>query len=455
MTKNEALRALPQTDFIITTPHGEALCNEFGTKTAKAAIKYAINCIRQSILEEKEIYSEVLLFKIAKEYINIKPSPSKVINGTGIILHTNLGRAPLSKKAIEAVVNACGYTDIEFNKETGERGDRAAQTQQLLCEIASCEDAMVVNNNASALLLALFATTNGKAAVVSRGEMVEIGGSFRVNEIMQLCGAPIMEVGTTNRTHKEDYEKAAQSGGAGVLLKVHTSNYKIEGFTCDVSIRDICDIAHKNKLPVIADIGSGVLLPREYYGFDEPSVADAIKAGADIVCFSADKLMGGPQAGVICGKKMWIDKLKAHPFARAARLDKLNLAALNATLLQLRVGEQAASEIPVLQMINKTTQQKEQQANQMLNKLKSIAQNTEISVIKTQNPIGGGSVPCKNFESFAVCIKVKNPQHLALKLRNLQVPIIGYIKENAFVIDVGTLLLGDDEIIVRELKGLI
>jgi L-seryl-tRNA(Ser) seleniumtransferase len=392
----------------------------------------------------KEVDSYVLL--------NMK----RVVNGTGTILHTNLGRAVISDEAAERVKNlVTGYSNLEYDLESGVRGSRYSHFEKIVTKITGAEAAMAVNNNAAAVLLILSALAKNKEVVVSRGELVEIGGSFRVPDVMSQSGSILTEVGTTNKTHLYDYENAINENTAA-LLKVHTSNYKIVGFTEAVSVNELAELAHKHNIPIIEDIGSGVLVDLSKYGLEyEPTVQASIKAGADIVCFSGDKLLGGPQAGIIVGKKSLINKIKKHPLTRALRIDKFTAIALECVFHDYIDENKAVKNIPVLKLINKEYEEIKKQADIMLKKLVvEIGANCEIKIEGCESQIGGGSLPLERIESFALMFKPLSMTTASLEkqLRHMDTPIVGRIVNDYFLIDLRTVLEGEDEIILQAFR---
>ena len=347
------LRQIPSVDLLLQQAEIKALRQEYGDELVLETLRQTLDDFRKSFHLSKIDFSIPEFVKQVTHNLEMKTQPTllPVINATGVILHTNLGRAVLAEDARMRLdmVNQ-GYSTLEFDLETGGRGSRSVHAQDLLVRLTGAEDALVVNNNAAAVLLVLTALANRKQVVISRGQLVEIGGGFRVPEVMKVSGAKLVEVGTTNRVRIEDYEEALKNG-AGFVMRAHTSNFKIIGFTEETELTGLIEVAHKGNALFIDDIGSGALIDTTQFGLSkEPLVQDSIKAGADIVCFSGDKLLGGPQAGIIVGKKELIAKIKKHPLARAVRADKLCLAALEATLLHYVKGK-ALTNIPVWKMI--------------------------------------------------------------------------------------------------------
>lgn len=372
----------------------------------------------------------------------------KVINGTGTVIHTNLGRSVISeriaKKASEII---SGYSNLEYNLETGLRGSRYSHFEKLLCKITGAEAAIVVNNNAAAVLLVLNTLAKDKEVVVSRGELVEIGGSFRVPDVMIQSGAKLVEIGTTNKTHIKDYEEAINED-TGVLLKVHTSNYKVVGFSESVSVENVAKLGKSRNVPVVEDIGSGVLIDLSEYGLTyEPTVQQSIKQGADIVSFSGDKLLGGPQAGIIVGKKDYIDKMKKNPLTRAFRIDKLTVSILESVLLEYLDKEKAVQNIPTLNMITQPISKIEKRAAKLVGQLNVlVGEYCNINIEDCYSQVGGGSLPLERIPSKSVVVfsDVLSSAKIERKLRHSEIPVITRITNDRIVVDMRT--VNDDEI---------
>ena len=450
--REQLLRALPKVDALCQTQELTALRNTYGDKAVVESVRQVLAALRQGILSGKVQAlpsADILHHQIRDQVIqNDLPSLRTVINGTGIILHTNLGRACLSEKAAQAAADAARrYSNLEYDIAQGQRGSRYTHIEALLCRLTGAESALVVNNNAAAVLLVLSALTQGGQVVVSRGELVEIGGSFRVPDIMEACGAQLKEVGTTNKTHLSDYQKAI-TPETKALMKVHTSNYRIVGFTETPSLSALVELGHKNGLPVIEDLGSGCLVSLNQFGiWDEPSVQDSLKAGVDVVSFSGDKLLGGPQAGIILGRKNYIDILKKHPLTRAMRVDKMTLAALEATLRSYENG--CLEEIPVLNMLSVSPEALQQKAQKLASML--AASGITASIVPVEGRVGGGSVPNQSLTSFAVSL-TGDVNALEEALRLGMHPIIGRIHNDAYLLDVRTLWEEDFPVIVAAIK---
>lgn len=450
--KEQLLRALPKVDVLCQSQELTALRQEYGDKAVVDAVRQVLATLRQQILEGavQNLPSTEVLYRQIRECViqNDLPSLRTVINGTGIILHTNLGRACLSEKAAQAAADAARrYSNLEYDIAKGQRGTRYVHIEDLLCRLTGAESALVVNNNAAAVLLVLSALTQGGQVVVSRGELVEIGGSFRVPDIMEACGAQLKEVGTTNKTHLSDYQKAI-TPETKALMKVHTSNYRIVGFTETPSLSALVELGHKNGLPVIEDLGSGCLTNLEQFGIhDEPSIQDSLKAGVDVVSFSGDKLLGGPQAGIILGKKKYIDILKKHPLTRAMRVDKMTLAALEATLRSYESG--CLEEIPVLDMLSASVEVLQQKAEVLASLLEESG--ITAAIVPVEGRVGGGSAPNQSLPSFAVAL-TGDVNTLEEKLRLGLHPIIGRIHNDQYLLDVRTLWEEDFPVIVAAIK---
>ena len=374
-----------------------------------------------------------------------------VINATGVVLHTNLGRAPMSEETARAMAEcSIGYVNLEIDPDDGKRGSRQAHVELLLCRLTGAEAALVVNNNASAVLLVLSSLAKRKEVIVSRGQVVEIGGGFRIPDVMRQSGAKLVEVGTTNRTYISDYDEAITPRTAA-LLRIHSSNFKVVGFTESVEIGDLVGLGKRYEIPVLDDIGSGCLIDATQFDLEyEPLVQDSVKAGVGLVMFSADKLLGGPQAGIIVGREELVAKLRKHPLARAVRIDKVRLAGLAATLLHYVKGE-TESKIPVWQMISMPVEDIEKRARKWVNALGECA-----SVIEGQSMIGGGSIPGGIIPTRLVCVSFGGGiKELADKLRKGSPAIIGRVENNKLLLDPRTVLLEEDEFLVKRLSSVL
>ncbi|MFC1953718.1 L-seryl-tRNA(Sec) selenium transferase [Chloroflexota bacterium] len=455
---NNEFRNLPSVDRLISEVRIKQLAGNYPHELLVSLIRQKLESERQVIAAQKMPSSieEIINSVCAQLSHLVNPSLRPVINATGVVLHTNLGRAPLSHEAIKAMDTvAADYSNLEFDLDGGIRGSRHSHIESLLCQLSGAEAAMVVNNNASAVLLSLTALTRRKEVIVSRGEAVEIGGSFRIPDVMRQSGAKLVEVGTTNCTYITDYEQAITPRTAA-LMRVHSSNFQVIGFTHTTTLEEIADLGKKQDLIVIDDLGSGCFLDTTTFGLaPEPMVQQSIAAGGGLACFSGDKLVGGPQAGIILGKKQIIDKLKKHPLARAVRIDKIGLAGLRATLVHYLKGE-ATSKIPVWQMVSTPLDEINRRAGVWVEALGALAR-----VIDGESMIGGGSLPISGLPTRLVAIGEGNQKGknsalaLARRLRrNEKLPIIGRISDDVLLLDPRSVLPEEDEIVLQILRGL-
>ncbi len=464
MDKKAYYRSIPKVDILMETDKIKSLEKKCNREHILQSIRKVTDGLREFINNsecEEEINNKIqsVIIDIVDEVksyteYNLK----KVVNGTGTILHTNLGRAIISDETAERIkLLVTGYSNLEYNLEDGIRGSRYSHFEKIITKITGAEAAVAVNNNAAAILLILSAICKGKEVIVSRGELVEIGGSFRVPDVMEQSGCILKEIGTTNKTHLYDYENSINEN-TGALLKVHTSNYRIVGFTESVAVDDLTSLAHKYNLPVIEDIGSGVLIDLSKYGLSyEPTVQASINGGADIVCFSGDKLLGGPQAGIIVGKKDLIDKIKKHPLTRALRIDKFTACALESVFLYYMDEEKAVSNIPVLKLINRKKDELKHTADLLYDRLIKVLENKcEIVIEDCQSQIGGGSLPLERIDSISLNFKPNSMTTSSLenKLRHLHTPIVGKVVNDRFVIDLRTVLNGEEKIILEAFKNI-
>ena len=453
-------RSIPKVDVLLENPDIVTLIENHHRDVVVDVIREEIDKLRNFIKEnddvnliEEKINNLIENIKISTEKVysyNIK----KVINGTGTILHTNLGRAIISKKHADYLSEVVtSYSNLEYNLEEGKRGERYSHFEKLICKITGAEAAMAVNNNAAAVMLVLSSMAAEKEVIVSRGELVEVGGKFRIPDVMKSSNAHLVEIGTTNKTHLEDYEDAI-SENTGAFLKVHTSNFKILGFTESVSIEELCKLGREKDIPVIEDIGSGVLIDLSKYGLEyEPTVQDSIKAGVDVVSFSGDKLLGGPQAGIIVGKKKYIDKMKKNPLTRAFRIDKFTATILEMIFHEYLNEEDAIKNIPVLSLITKDLKEIEKNTNDLFNKIEKLKDVADINVEDTLSQIGGGSLPAERIKSKSVTIMPKNisTQFLEAKLRAGKNPVVGRISEEKLILDMRTVLEDEIDILAQKL----
>lgn len=464
MDKNKYYRHIPKVDILMESDEIKSLCKSSSREHVLESVRNVTEDLREFINDsdnEIEINKklESVIEEIKKEVKSYTSfNMKKVINGTGTILHTNLGRALISNDVATRLQKlVTSYSNLEYDLEAGVRGSRYFHFEKIVTKITGAESAMAVNNNAAAVLLILTALAKDKEVVVSRGELVEIGGSFRVPDVMAQSGGKLVEVGTTNKTHLYDYESAINEETAA-LLKVHTSNYKIVGFTESVMVEELAELAHKHNIPVIEDIGSGVLVDLSKYGLGyEPTVQASIKAGADIVCFSGDKLLGGPQAGIIVGKKSLIDKIKKHPLTRALRIDKFTAIALECVFHEYINEERAVKNIPVLKLINRSVEDIKNQTVELYEKLiTEIGEYCEIKMDSCESQIGGGSLPLERINSFCLLLRPLNMTTATLEkqLRHVETPVIGRVVNDFFLIDFRTVLEGEEELILKAFKNI-
>ncbi len=451
MKPSDALRRLPSLDHLLHSPAADPLLQYAGHGMVVYALREVLEHSRQEILKHgAPLPGDDALLASAHDLLNkwLTPSLVPVINASGIILHTNLGRAPLSAAALEAMLDSGqGYSNLEFDLATGKRGSRLVHAEAMLKRLLGVEAALVVNNNAGAVLLTLSALARGKKVAISRAQLVEIGGGFRVPDVMRQSGAHLVEVGTTNRVHLRDYEEAIQ-GGVELVLCAHASNFKIVGFTTEPSLSEIASTAHAHGLFLVHDIGSGALLDTARFGLaHEPMVQEALADGADLVCFSGDKLLGGPQAGIVVGKADLVAKLKKHPLARALRADKTCLAGLQATLLAYLRGS-AESDIPVWRMISIDFKDVRARADAWRQAL-GIGQ-----VIEGLSMVGGGSLPGESLPSALLALDVPSADKFMAHLRAQTPPVVARVEAGQVLLDARTVMPEDDELLINIIKSL-
>jgi L-seryl-tRNA(Ser) seleniumtransferase len=445
MTVRQKLSQLPQIDECLKSPYGQKWLESYYRKTVIRSIREVVDSKRKEILKgaDPEISIDAMAADIEKTIIKHSSYKLKsLINASGVVIHTNLGRAILSDKAIENITATAGsYSNLEYEISKGKRGKRYSHIKDIICELTGAEDAVVVNNNAAAVLICLDTFAKGKEVIVSRGELVEIGGSFRIPAVMQSSGAVLREIGTTNKTHLSDYENAL-CGNTALFLKVHQSNYKVIGFTEEVSVEQLVKLGKEYKIPVVDDLGSGCMISLEKYGIhDEPTVQEVIKYGVDLVTFSGDKLLGGPQSGIIAGKAKMIQKIQNNPMLRAMRIDKMTFAALEATFMQYLDEEEVIKNIPTMRMLTQPEETIKKRAKRILSSLrKSIPGRAGLEILPDQSRAGGGSLPEADFPTFAVSIKPLgfSVNELEKRLRLGSPPVIARIKEDMMLIDART-----------------
>nr|NNM89248.1 L-seryl-tRNA(Sec) selenium transferase [Bacilli bacterium] len=454
--KQDRLRTLPAMHRLLNHPRAQKWHLQFGKNDVLAVLTSTLDGIRQENNDEEvddwidRIFQEA---ELAFERLALQRL-QMVINATGTVLHTNLGRAPLAKEAVDAVIDvAKGYSNVEYNLLQGQRGHRHDAVEALLCRLTGAEAALVVNNNAAAVLLALSELASDRDVVISRGELIEIGGSFRIPDVMKMSGARLLEVGTTNKTHERDYRDALEQG-ASVMLRVHTSNFRIEGFTQKPTLTQLVALARTYDVPLLEDLGSGSLLDLQPYGIgDEPTIAQSLQAGVDVVMFSGDKLLGGAQAGILCGKKVYLDRMKQNPLMRALRVDKMTLAALRATLSLYLEPKQAFARIPALALLTASPEhllvRADSYKNQLQEKLqRQIAQGTmTVRVVPCVSVVGGGTMPTVEIPSYALAISFRSFGCEALLecLRRQPLPIIARMEQKEVICDVRTVFTWQEE----------
>lgn len=460
------LKALPGVDQVMLKAKNLASFEEIPRSVLVTAIRDTIDGFRKEILTDhktfqKEDFSlDVLLKEVEQRSTRIlAPKLQHVINATGIVVHTNLGRSLLAKDALDHLIRISGnYSNLEYDLAFGKRGSRYNIVENLLCELSGAEAAMAVNNNAAAVLLCLNTMALGKEAIVSRGELVEIGGSFRIPDVMEKSGVTLKEVGTTNRTHARDFETAI-SEVTGLLLKVHTSNYSVVGFTADVPLKSMVKMGAQHHIPVMEDLGSGTLIDFSKYGLvKEPTVQESVASGVDLVTFSGDKLLGGPQAGIILGKKKFIDRIKQNPLTRALRIDKLTLAALESTLRLYRDEQKAVASIPTLRLITLPISAIVEKTRILSGLIKEIGdERVEIQTLDRNAKTGGGALPLLKIPSQCVAVRIDgmSVNQLEAAMRSNCPPIIGRIESDLFLMDLRTIKTEDFETVQQAFRHIL
>lgn len=456
--KNGLLRQLPAVDEVIRWAEISSLIGEYPRGAVVEAVRTVLNSLRESILNDEPVDAsrDGIVRKVTE---TARPNFKRVINATGVVLHTNLGRAVLCRRAQMAVVQAAsGCSNLEFNLVTGKRGQRHSLVEELLCRLTGAEAALVVNNNAAAVLLALSALAAGREVVVSRGQLVEIGGSFRIPDVMRQSGAILVEVGATNKTHRRDYREAINERTA-MLLHVHMSNYRIIGFAQEVPVSELVGIAREHNLPVMSDLGSGVLVDLGRFGLPyEPTVQEMVTLGVDVVTFSGDKLLGGPQAGVIVGRRDYLERMKKHPLARAVRIDKLNLAALEATLREYLDPDDAFQNIPTLRMLLRPAEEIKTMAHDLAERLSGVlGPGDKVWVEEGISQVGGGAMPTAAPITALVCVEFSglSTNEVLRRLRFNGQPVIARAEKNAVVLDVRTVGMTEIPLVVEAFRSVV
>nr|WP_330415613.1 L-seryl-tRNA(Sec) selenium transferase [Peptoclostridium sp. AF21-18] len=464
MNKKELFKMLPSVDEVLSQKEIEELIEKYPRSIVLESIREVIDINRKTIVaikteEEAEKFSltmeKVIEETEKKARDNYALSLKKVINGTGTVLHTNLGRSLISEKIKDEIWTAASrYSNLEYDLEKGERGSRYVHLTDMIKRLTGAEDVLVVNNNAAAVMLVLSTMAKGGEAIVSRGELVEVGGSFRIPSVMALSGADLVEIGATNKTHLKDYEEAITEN-TRALMKVHTSNYRIMGFTESISVAELVELGKKYDLPVIEDLGSGVFIDLSKYGLEyEPTVLDSIHRGADIVTFSGDKMLGGAQAGIIVGKKKYISAMKKNQLTRALRVDKLTICALEATLRMYLDEEEAVKNIPTLNMITMPMEELERKANLLYAEIEKLNLDADVHIEECLSQVGGGSMPLETMKSRGIAITPNNMNVSTLerKLRLSDSHIIARVYDNKYVLDVRTIFEDEFVDVANELK---
>ena len=448
----QQLKMIPKVDRVLEWEAVRKLLAGQPRELVLKAVRVVLDNLRSGAraggLDDAAFGEQAVCSEVARELrLLTRPSLKRVINGSGIVIHTNLGRSILPEAAREALNTiAFSYSNLEFDLEAGVRGSRYSHVEALLCELTGAEAAIVVNNNAAAVLLSLSALAAGREAVVSRGELVEIGGSFRIPEVMRLSGVTLKEVGTTNRTHPKDYSGAVSENTA-LFLKVHCSNFAVLGFTKEVTAEEMVELGKAADVPVLADMGSGNLVDlSNRLPCPEPTVQDFVRAGVDVITFSGDKLLGGPQAGIIVGKKPFIEAMKKHQLLRALRMDKLTLASLEATLALYRDEMVALKEVPTLRMLTATLPELTARARKIAGQLRRrTPDGLTFKLSEGFSQAGGGTLPLLNLPTMLIEVSVEglSPNEIESRLRGGEIPVIGRINKNAFLLDPRTLQDGD------------
>ena len=447
------LKNIPSIDRILNEPAIKKLLEYYSHDSVVKLVQQNVNELRNEIKRGKKPTSmKKLIANIelsAEEKWLVQPSP--VINASGVILHTNLGRSPISDESIKAIVSSAGvYTDLEYDPQSGKRSNRQKHVQDLINQVTGSDASLVVNNNAAAALLCLTALAKGKEVIVSKGESVEIGGNFRIPDLLNQSGAKLIEVGTTNRTYLSDYQESITEN-TGAILIVHTSNFRKIGFTHNPSVKKLAELGHHHNIPVLNDLGSGTLIDTGKFGLNsEPTVQESLGDGVDLTFFSGDKLLGGPQSGVILGSQILIDKLSKHPLARALRIDKLNLTVLHSTLLHY-ISNEPLKKIPIWAMISADLPEIKRRTNTWLKN-----SGVQAKVMKSKSTIGGGSLPGEVLDTYVLSIspKIASANKITASLRSYKTPIISRIEADQVILDARTVLPAQDDTVIGALTEL-
>ena len=467
MNKRDILRRIPKVDEVLQKEPLFVFFEDKGQSVVTEAAREAIDALRAEIMkagdDELDSFdvSRLSADAVALEAVRVLEENDAnnliaAINATGTILHTNLGRAPLCKEAVENVARVSkGYSNLEYDVKAGKRGSRHDIVSEILAELTGAEDAMMVNNNASATMLVLSTMGAGKECVVSRGELVEIGGAFRIPDIMEQSGATLKEVGTTNKTKISDYEKAYDEERTGAFMKVHKSNYDVVGFTEEATLEELVELGREKNVPVIYDMGNGLMVDMSAYGLSEPNVPASLATGIDVILFSGDKLLGGPQAGIIAGKAEWIKKMKKHPLARAIRVDKMTFAAMEETLKKYIDEKVALRDIPVLSMISASPEEMKAKAERLLKVIEEKTEGYSLEVAAVEDQIGGGSAPMVRLPGYAVSVTSDSCTTKAIErlLRKSSIPVIARINDDRLLLCVRTIMEDEFDAVAEALTA--
>lgn len=446
------LQQLPSVDSLLQTQIALEYEARYGRPLTLQAVRRVLREIRSNHSQDAVIPDQSEILSMVGDNLSSWTAPTleKVINASGVILHTNLGRAPLSRSALDAIQEtASGYSTLEYDLNKGRRGSRSMHAGGLLKQLTGAEDALVVNNNASAVLLILAGLAKRRKVAIARSQLVEIGGGFRIPDVMKTSGAILYEIGTTNRVHLHDYQEAIENESIRLVMRAHRSNFQITGFTSEPSLEEIVMAAHHAGIPTVDDLGSGTLIDTSVYGLGhEPMIQESLAAGADLVCFSGDKLLGGPQAGIILGRAKLVSKLKKHPLARAVRADKLCLAALSATLIHYMKSEHE-TKIPIWRMISAQPDGLRQRATKWIEEL------GQGELLEGQSTIGGGSLPGETLPTWLAAFRVRSPDRILADLRRSSPAIIARIENDQIICDPRTVLAEQEEHLIANLRGVL
>jgi len=449
VVKSKKLRQIPSIEEILQSEKLQDYISALSRPLVTQISRKIVEEVRKEITKKGVSFSREQIFtKVLEELESLSSSTLRpVINGTGVIIHTNLGRAPISGEILKHITEvSTNYSSLEYNLKKGRRGERTGFLEKLLCELSGSEAALVVNNNAAAVLLILSGLAKGKEVIISRGELVQIGGGFKIPEILAESGAIMKEIGTTNRTSLSDYQRAINKN-TKILLKVHKSNFWMSGFVEEVSIEELVTLDRRHRLITVEDLGSGAVHFTEKFGLGhEPRITEGVSAGADLVCFSSDKLLGGPQAGIIVGRKKYIDVLRKHPLYRALRVDKMVIAGLEQVILSYLKKEEG--RIPIWRMISTSLDVLRKRGEEISARLSAFG--ISASLKESRSTVGGGSLPGETLPTIILCLSSSiTPENLAERFRSLDFPIIGRIEKNRFVLDLRTIFPEQDELIVQ------